>query len=116
MYADRSEYARISGLSEAALNSLLTESQADPDVSVLSTCIDGMDQSKFKLPRNIKNSKMWDRLWRPQAHVTGCIVHGGKEFYYLNDQDPKKDSNNNCELLARTLDVMDHDFPQKVMG
>ena len=71
-------------------------------------CIDGMGQSKFKIPRNVNPSKLWPIVWRPISHVSGVLVHGVGEYYYLADEDMRKDSNNNSELLARSLGHVTH--------
>ena len=39
--------------------------------SVLAMCLDGMDQAKFKIPRNLQNTKQWEDAWRPTAHLIG---------------------------------------------
>ena len=36
--------------------------------------IDGMDQAKFRCPRNLASSAEFESLWRPQLHVTGAII------------------------------------------
>ena len=41
----------------------------------LKMTIDGMDQAKFKVPRNTASSADLEPLWRPQLHVCGVIVH-----------------------------------------
>ena len=68
--------------------------------------VDGMDQTKFKDPRNMASSKKWDSLWRPQLHVTGVIVWGHLEIYFIMDADMKKDSNMEATVIARSLDLM----------
>ena len=49
--------------------------------------IDGMDQAKFRVPRNLKSSALLGKLWRPQLHVVGVIIHGHIEAYFLLDPD-----------------------------
>ena len=63
-----------------------------------------MDQNKLRTPRNLSSSKLFEALWRPTCHLTGLIIHGIGEYYYVSDPDIRKDSNANAELLARTLD------------
>ena len=104
-YADRTVYARICSLSETATGSWSRDLR-DRTASVLSVCIDGMDQSKFKTPRNVSSSKLWDTAWRPVLHFTGVLVHGVGEYYYIGDSNMRKDSNANIELLSRTLDLV----------
>ena len=52
--------------------------------------IDGMDQAKFKVPRNLKSSAEFSCLWRPALHVVGCIAFGHVEAYYIMNSDQKK--------------------------
>ena len=77
-------------------------------MSVLGMVIDGMGKSKFKVPRNLDtkvgSNKLWDECGRPTCPMTGVLVHGVAEHYYILDDDMKKDSNMNCELIARSLD------------
>ena len=68
--------------------------------------IDGMDQAKFKCPRNLANSSELEKLWRPVLHVTGCIVHGHLEAYFIMNPDQCKDANMECTILARVLDLV----------
>lgn len=43
---------------------------------VLKIDIDGMDQAKFKVPRNLEATHSFAALWRPVLHVTCAIAHG----------------------------------------
>ena len=52
--------------------------------------IDGMDQAKFKVPRNLKSSAEFSSLWRPALHVVGCLAFGHVEAYYIMNSDQKK--------------------------
>ena len=67
--------------------------------------VDGMDQAKFRVPRNLASSAEFEALWRPQLHVTGCIWHGLIEAYFLMAPDMAKDSNMNGTILCRMLDL-----------
>ena len=75
-----------------------------PDQSCLSLVIDGADQSEFKVPRNQPSAKKWDTLWRPQLHMSACLVHGVGEYYYLADADMPKDANSNIEMITRSIE------------
>ena len=72
----------------------------------LKMTIDGMDQAKFKVPRNTASSADLEPLWRPQLHVCGVIVHGHMECYFIMDSDRAKDSNMNCTVMSRVLDLV----------
>ena len=72
---------------------------------VLKITIDGMDQAKFRCPRNLASSAGFSNLWRPQLHVVGAIVWGHLECYFLMQPDQPKDANMECSILARCLDL-----------
>ena len=65
-----------------------------------------MDQAKFGVPRNLNQSSEFENLWRPTLHVTGCIVCGHMECYYIMNSDQPKDPNMECTVVSRTLDVL----------
>ena len=77
----------------------------------LKMTIDGMDQAKFKVPRNTASSAELEPLWRPQLHVCGVIVHGHMECYFIMDSDRAKDSNMNCTVMSRVLDLVRETIP-----
>ena len=88
---------------------------AERDAKVVSrdglslTCklvIDGMDQAKWRAPRNLASSAEFDALWRPQLHVTGCIWHGVLEAYFIMPPDIAKDSNMNATVINRMFDLV----------
>jgi Flp pilus assembly protein TadB len=76
--------------------------------------MDGMDQAKFRCPRNLASSAELAAAWRPQLHVVGAIVHGHLEAYFVMDNDQPKDSNMNSTVLARVLDLIIQKF--KALG
>jgi hypothetical protein len=65
-------------MSESATN---FDAGVAPTVSFLKLDIDGADQAKFRIPRNLDSSKALDNLWRPQLHVTGVIIWGVPCFH-----------------------------------
>lgn len=70
--------------------------------------IDGMDQSKFKIPRvatriSGSTSKLFQRLFRPTLHVSGAWCHGHILNFWVADGDLRKDSSTQQEILSRTL-------------
>jgi hypothetical protein len=77
---------------------------------ILKISIDGMDQAKFKVPRNLKSSSAWDKLWRPTLHVVGAIVYGYYETYCIMDSDQRKDSNMNMTIICILLNLLWDDF------
>ena len=48
----------------------------DGDNQLLKITIDGMDQAKFRCPRNLASSAEFDSCFRPQLHMVGTICHG----------------------------------------
>ena len=100
-FADRAVDARLSTLSLVS-----TDRDGETKESrVLHIRIDGMDQAKFRCPRNLENSKGWASLWRPTLHCVGVLVEGVLEAYFVTDQDVKKDSNLELSALAYALDL-----------
>jgi hypothetical protein len=72
--------------------------------SVLTVIVDGMDQAKFRVPRRLIKSKAFEKLTRPALHVHGCWAHGFGYHLAVSDQDCKKDSVSNIEVLSRMLE------------
>lgn len=70
--------------------------------------IDGMDQSKFALPRlkRLVGTSLLSKLWRPSVHVVGVICFGVLEYYALLPCDVPKDSNMNATVISRVLDLV----------
>ena len=86
---DRAMDARYAKLSrESALGNLV-------EGAVLSIAMDGMDQAKLKCPRNIVNTKELESLWRPVLHVTGVILEGVGEHFFVAEADCKNNSDMN---------------------
>lgn len=91
-------------------SSLLSEEGArnpSPDGlnKLLKITIDGMDQAKFRCPRNLQSSSELKDLWRPKLHLTAAIVHGYIEAYFILPPNTAKDSNMECSVTARVLDI-----------
>ena len=116
-YADRAVYAKMMSLSEEAMRPRASGT-GEPGVvsnhsSLICLFVDGMDQSKFRVPRNLCSNKLWDSLWRPTGHVLGVLSHGIGEHYFFEDADLPKDSSNNVECLARCLDYAQEEVKAK---
>ena len=80
MFDDRRLDARLTHLSELSTSGSCSVS------SILHVRIDGMDQAKFKCPRNVDNAKMFSSLWRPTLHTIGIIVEGIFNFSTQNNK------------------------------
>ena len=72
--------------------------------SVMTAVMDGMDQSKFRLPKTRQQpSKLMQALFRPCLHICACWIHGVLLQVYVAPDDLKKDSNCQTEALFLTL-------------
>ena len=75
--------------------------------SVLHVLLDGMDKSKFAVPRNIDGAKAMQDIHRPRLTVIGALVAGIWEYYYFLDPDQEHGGNALCQIIATTLDRVD---------
>ena len=66
--------------------------------------LDGVDQAKFRVPRQLVKTHAFEKLIRPALHVQGGWVQGFASHLAVADADMKKDTNNNVEVLARLLE------------
>ena len=107
MFDDRSADARINNLAKMGVQGKVVGDR------VLSLTIVGMDQAKFRIPRNTDSAKELEGLWRPQAHFTGVLAAGVLDAFYMTNCDPRKDSNSNASLLSRTLDHVNDILQEK---
>ena len=103
---DRAYYARMQRLSiESTRARPGPPESAASDDSVLTLTVDGMNQAKFRLPRNLGAVKLFEKAWRPQEHCVGVLAAGVVDAFYLLGPETKNDSNMVCTLLSHTLDV-----------
>lgn len=114
--ADRAVTGRTINMAESDVS----RPNDDGHDQLIAITIDGMDQAKFKVPRNLASSAEFESLWRPQLHVTGAICHGHLECYFIMGTDQAKDSNMNATVIARTLDLVKqklspHALPQNLV-
>ena len=65
---------------------------------------DGIDQAKFRVPRQNLKTHALDSLIRPALHVQGCWAHGFGFHFAVADEDQKKDTTTNVEVIARMLE------------
>ncbi len=63
----------------------------------------GMDQAKFRCPRQLSLSKEFQSCRRPELHATGAVVDGLLESYWLSDCSVPKNANLQLTLLSRVL-------------
>jgi len=92
VFKDRATMANLERLSAESTRARpgAPEVEADQN-SVLHLCVDGMDQAKFRLPRNLQLTKQSDTNWRPQEHCVGVLAAGVGEYYFLLPPDTAKD-------------------------
>ena len=98
--ADRSVNVRGNHLSKQPS----TYDVKNQDQSVMKILIDGMDQSKFRTPRNLRASAAFSQCARPALHMTGVVIMGLAECFFILSPASKKDSNMQATCLAIALD------------
>ena len=92
--------------------------RARTERDVLTIITDGMDRSKFALPRWSEGrcpKGAAERARRPVLEVTGSIVHGTGLYIFVADEDMVVGSNWVCEVTMRALDLAFRRFQQKNM-
>ena len=94
MLEDRNLDAKINARAKECAKGKLMEQ------SVISMTVDGMDSGKFRLPRNLRGSKEFSKMWRPEIHFHGMLVDGIKEIYTLTNCNIGKDSNLDLTLVS----------------
>lgn len=91
-YADRVLYWEARGLS-----------RMDSSDTLCIIC-DGMDQSKWDLPRSpMTKGKDFATLQKVRMHVAACVAHGHCAMFVVSTPDTKKDGNASVEILAHML-------------
>ena len=72
--------------------------------SVLCCIADGMDQAKFRCPKvKGRPSKSLEALYRPTLHCAGFWIHGHQLRLTVANEDLKKDSVTQLELMFLAL-------------
>ena len=66
---------------------------------------DGLDQAKYKTPRDLNPTHAFAAMHRPALHVQGAWSHGFAFHIAVSDDDMKKDTNNNVEIFARMQEL-----------
>ena len=67
---------------------------------------DGIDETKFKVPKHEPKTKDTDKLYRPALHVHGVWAHGFAYQMSIGDADMPVDTNNNVEAISRVLETI----------
>lgn len=69
---------------------------------------DGMDQSKFELPRHpLMVGKEFGNMNRPRMHVVACIAHGRFCMFIVSLPDTKKDGSASVEIMSHALTCLE---------
>ena len=84
--------------------------------SALTVIADGMDQAKFRVPRQLVHSHAFERLLRPALHVQGIWAHGAGYQLAVSDCDVMKDTAGNLEVLCRLLSDIYAEFGTLPLG
>ena len=113
VWADRFTYGNSAALSLAlgqackspppgtTAKTILTQSNAQ-----LCMIADGVDETKFKVPKLEPKTKETDKLYRPALHVHGVWAHGFAYQMSVGDADMPVDTNNNVEQISRVLEAI----------
>ena len=99
-------------------------SRNDPGQGVMTIIVDGMDKSKFRLPRYgiHKLPKFLEKHHRPHLTCMACICHGWATNICLADENIDTGGNMMCEIVlrmvSRVIDMcvtMNRPFPKHIV-
>ena len=109
-WLDRQFYWRVRALSRNFFSAAMSLSTSklrmlDTSTSYLTVIMDGMDQSKLRIPKMgyARLTKTMEQLFRPTLHLAATWLHGFKVLVSIGDEDCKKDAECQIEQLARGL-------------
>ena len=109
-WMDRQFYWRVRALSRNFFSATMSLSTSklqmlDASTSYLTVIMDGMDQSKLRVPKMgyARLTKTMEQLFRPTLHLAATWLHGFKVLVSIGDEDCKKDAECQIEQLARAL-------------
>lgn len=111
MFMDRAVDARLGKMSEESAHGSLVAQRG-----VLSIAMDGMDKAKFNCPRIKMITRDLEPLWRPVLHVTGCLVEGVGEYYYIGEGYCKKKLSCECSMCGTHLGLCGSCVQIKIAG
>ena len=115
-WLDRQVYWKLRALSRAIIGQALRDNQIvmmqDLATSVMTAIMDGMDQAKLRVPRHgyKRITKNMEKLFRPSLHLSATWLHGHLLHLAVADEDMKKNSESQLEMLARALSQMHNTF------
>jgi hypothetical protein len=112
-WMDRTVYWRCRSLARAA------------DSTTCCMIVDGMDRSKFALPRwylGAPPKGISDHNRRPVLEVSAVLVHGHALYLYVTDEDTSIGASWTCEIIMQSLDkiwkrcqMMNRKFPEHLI-
>lgn len=108
-WLDRQVYWKLRTLSLSFFRNDLGQTIQDSIYSSrLTEIVDGMDQSKLRCPRfgYDRLTKSLERLFRPTLHLTCAYIHGFKAFLPVTDENMRKDSTTQAEVIIRSLSAL----------
>ncbi|CAK9095676.1 unnamed protein product [Durusdinium trenchii] len=79
--------------------------QGEQELPHLVLVIDGMDKSKWLLPKLVENTKRMSMLRRPSLHLVGVMIPGVLEFMAILEPDVKGDSDCQQTLICRAIQL-----------
>ena len=100
MLADRHLERRLDMMSEESTK----KDSMQGGGRLLKIDIDGMDQAKWRCPRNLIHSKEFEKLWVPHLHLVGVIVWGVLEKYFIFPPNVPKDASCMMTVLCHVMD------------
>ena len=68
------------------------------------------------VPRHEWSCKETEKLHRPRLHVVGAIVAGVLEAYFICEEGMASDSNLQCTILSRLLDLVQNFWAKAGLG
>ena len=107
-WLDRQHYWNLRALSRNFFSQQMQLSrvlQTDLSSSILTVIMDGMDQAKLRVPRHgyQRVTKTVEKVFRPALHLAATWLHGVKLHMAVTDEDIKKNSDTQQEMLTRAL-------------
>ena len=66
----------------------------------------GVDQAKFRVPRQTTKTHAFEKLIRPALRVQGAWCEGFGFHFAAVESDMRKDADNNIEVIAHLLEQL----------
>ena len=120
-WLDRQIYWKLRSLSQSYFHckdALVHGPQINIYNSVVTIICDGMDQSKLRCPKFGYNRlcKSLEPMYRPTLHLVAVWLHGFRLLLPISDENVKKNSETQIELIMRGLQALHDSFQQLPAG